>query len=83
MKKTVDTVIGIASTKYGFSLYEAMNEKGFITKLGMKMAEFPLEYPSSKILLSSVDLGCSDEILSIIVILHTYNIFHRPREKKS
>ncbi|KAK6151957.1 hypothetical protein DH2020_014592 [Rehmannia glutinosa] len=48
-----------------------------------KMAEFPLDPPLSKMLLASVDLGCSDEILTIIAMIQTGNIFYRPREKQA
>lgn len=46
------------------------------------MSEFPLEPPLSKMLLASVDLGCSDEILTIIAMIQTGNVFYRPREKQ-
>ncbi|GKG41052.1 probable pre-mRNA-splicing factor ATP-dependent RNA helicase DEAH5, partial [Tanacetum coccineum] len=58
----------------------ALDEEGLLTKLGRKMAEFPLEPPLSKML--RVDLGCSDEILTIIAMITTGNIFYRPREKQ-
>ncbi|CAL1367891.1 unnamed protein product [Linum trigynum] len=60
----------------------ALDEEGLLTKLGRKMAEFPLDPPLSKMLLASVDLGCSDEILTIISMIQTGNIFYKPREKK-
>ncbi|XP_014521701.1 probable pre-mRNA-splicing factor ATP-dependent RNA helicase DEAH5 isoform X2 [Vigna radiata var. radiata] len=60
----------------------ALDEEGLLTKLGKKMAEFPLDPPLSKMLLASVDLGCSDEILTIIAMIQTGNIFYRPREKQ-
>ncbi|XP_027931004.1 probable pre-mRNA-splicing factor ATP-dependent RNA helicase DEAH5 [Vigna unguiculata] len=60
----------------------ALDEEGLLTKLGRKMAEFPLDPPLSKMLLASVDLGCSDEILTIIAMIQTGNIFYRPREKQ-
>ena len=47
------------------------------------MAEFPLEPPLSKMLLASVDLGCSDEILTIIAMLLTGKIFYRPSERQA
>ncbi|GJS76644.1 probable pre-mRNA-splicing factor ATP-dependent RNA helicase DEAH5 [Tanacetum coccineum] len=37
---------------------EALDEEGHITKLGLKMTEFPLEPPLSKMLIASIDLGC-------------------------
>ncbi|CAM6098024.1 unnamed protein product [Calypogeia fissa] len=61
----------------------ALDEEGLLTKLGRKMAEFPLDPPQSKMLLASVDLGCSDEILTIISMLQAQNIFYRPREKQA
>ena len=47
------------------------------------MAEFPLEPPMSKVLIASVDLGCSDEILTILAMLSAQNIFYRPKEKQA
>ncbi|KAL3829991.1 hypothetical protein ACJIZ3_018793 [Penstemon smallii] len=61
----------------------ALDEEGLLTKLGRKMAEFPLDPPLSKMLLASVDLDCSDEILTIISMIQTGNIFYRPREKQA
>jgi ATP-dependent RNA helicase DHX8/PRP22 len=61
----------------------ALDEEGLLTKLGKKMAEFPQEPPLSKMLLASVDLGCSDEIVTIIAMIQTGNVFYRPREKQT
>jgi ATP-dependent RNA helicase DHX8/PRP22 len=61
----------------------ALDEEGLLTRLGRKMAEFPQEPPLSKMLLASVDLRCSDEILTIIAMIQTGNIFYRPREKQA
>ncbi|KAL8160868.1 hypothetical protein V2J09_012357 [Rumex salicifolius] len=61
----------------------ALDDEGLLTKLGRKMAEFPLEPPLSKMLLASVDLRCSDEILTMIAMIQTGNIFYRPREKQA
>ncbi|KAK9814683.1 hypothetical protein WJX72_009734 [[Myrmecia] bisecta] len=61
----------------------ALDEEGLLTRLGRKMAEFPLEPPVSKMLIASVDLGCSEEILTIVGMLSAQNIFYRPREKQA
>ncbi|KAK9841672.1 hypothetical protein WJX74_009878 [Apatococcus lobatus] len=61
----------------------ALDEEGMLTKLGRKMAEFPLDPPVSKMLIASVDLGCSEEILTIVGMLSAQNIFYRPREKQA
>jgi ATP-dependent RNA helicase DHX8/PRP22 len=58
-----------------------LDEEGLLTRLGRKMAEFPLEPQLAKILLTSVDLGCSDEILTIVAMLSVENVFYRPKEK--
>lgn len=61
----------------------ALDEEGLLTRLGRKMAEFPLEPQLSKILIASVDLGCSEEVLTIVAMLSAQNIFFRPREKQA
>ncbi|CAH8320272.1 unnamed protein product [Eruca vesicaria subsp. sativa] len=61
----------------------ALDEEGVLTKLGRRMAEFPLEPHLSKMLLASVDLGCSDEVLTVIAMIQTGNVFYRPREKQA
>lgn len=61
------------------SLYalSALDDEGLLTRLGRRMAEFPLEPPLSKILIQSVDLGCSDEVLTIVAMLSVQNIWYR------
>ncbi|KAL7091782.1 hypothetical protein ACP275_12G125200 [Erythranthe tilingii] len=61
----------------------ALDEEGYLTKLGSRMSEFPMDPPLSKMLIASVDLGCSDEVLTIIAMIQTKNIFYRPREKQA
>ena len=43
------------------------------------MAEFPLEPQLSKMLIMSVHLACSDEILTIVSMLSVQNVFYRPK----
>ena len=43
------------------------------------MAEFPLEPQLSKMLIQSVHLGCSEEILTIVSMLSVQNVFYRPK----
>lgn len=47
------------------------------------MAEFPLEPNLSKILIMSVALQCSDEILTIVSMLSVQNVFYRPKDKQA
>lgn len=71
----------IASLERLFNL-GALDEDGLLTRLGKIMSEFPLEPQLSKMLLTSMDLGCSDEIITIVAMLSIPNIFFRPREKQ-
>jgi len=52
-------------------------------RLGRKMAEFPLDPPLAKMLLTSVQLGCSSEVLTIVAMLSVQNVFYRPKEKQA
>eukprot|EP01119_Soliformovum_irregulare_P023400 TRINITY_DN8163_c0_g1_i3.p1 TRINITY_DN8163_c0_g1~~TRINITY_DN8163_c0_g1_i3.p1 ORF type:complete len:939 (-),score=307.67 TRINITY_DN8163_c0_g1_i3:49-2865(-) len=60
----------------------ALNDKGELTKLGRKMAEFPLDPMLSKMIIASEKYGCSEEIISICSMLSVNNaIFYRPKDK--
>ena len=59
----------------------ALDDEGLLTKLGRLMSEFPMEPQLAKMMLTSVDLGCSDEILTIVSMLSIQNVFYRPKEK--
>ncbi|KAG0702731.1 P-loop containing nucleoside triphosphate hydrolase protein [Suillus ampliporus] len=66
------------------SLYalSALDDEGLLTRLGRKMADFPMEPPLAKMLIASVELGCSEEILSIVAMLSVQSVFYRPKEKQ-
>ena len=57
----------------------ALDDEGLLTRLGRRMAEFPLDPMLSKMLIMSVHLGCSDEILTIVSMLSVQNVFYRPK----
>ncbi|CAF0749495.1 unnamed protein product [Didymodactylos carnosus] len=59
----------------------ALDDEGLLTRLGRRMAEFPLEPQLSKMLIMSVQLGCSEEALTIVSMLSVQNVFYRPKEK--
>jgi len=61
----------------------ALDETGLLTKLGRKMAEFPLEPQMSKALIASVDFNCSKELLTIISMLNVQSVFYRPKENQT
>ncbi|KAF7721085.1 DEAH-box ATP-dependent RNA helicase prp22 [Apophysomyces ossiformis] len=62
---------------------QALDDEGLLTRLGRKMAEFPLEPQLSKMLIQSVELNCSEEILTIVAMLTAQNVFYRPKEKQA
>eukprot|EP00939_MAST-03C_sp_MAST-3C-sp1_P003913 g3913.t1 len=61
----------------------ALDDEGLLTRLGRRMAEFPLEPSLSKVLITSASMGCSEEILTIVAMLSVENIFYRPKEKQA
>ncbi|KAI9836566.1 MAG: hypothetical protein M1819_001198 [Sarea resinae] len=60
----------------------ALDDEGLLTRLGRKMADFPMEPALAKVLIASVDMGCSDEILTIVAMLSVQTVFYRPKEKQ-
>jgi pre-mRNA-splicing factor ATP-dependent RNA helicase DHX15/PRP43 len=58
----------------------ALDDEGELTDTGALMAEFPLDPQLSKMLISSADLGCSNEVLTIAAMLSVPNPFMRPKE---
>ncbi|KAF9024147.1 P-loop containing nucleoside triphosphate hydrolase protein [Hymenopellis radicata] len=66
------------------SLYalSALDDEGLLTRLGRKMADFPMDPPMAKMLIASVELGCSEEILSVVAMLSVQSVFYRPKEKQ-
>ena len=64
-------------------LLGALDDKGDLTRLGRKMASFPMDPEQSKCLLAAVDIGCSDEIVTVIAMLSEASpVFYRPRDKQ-
>eukprot|EP01128_Nolandella_sp_AFSM9_P011983 TRINITY_DN8863_c0_g1_i1.p1 TRINITY_DN8863_c0_g1~~TRINITY_DN8863_c0_g1_i1.p1 ORF type:complete len:585 (-),score=114.99 TRINITY_DN8863_c0_g1_i1:115-1731(-) len=70
------------SAMYQLYSLSALDDEGLLTRIGRKMAEFPLDPPLAKMLLASVDLGCSDEVLTIVSMLSVEQVFYRPKEKQ-
>jgi len=76
----VQTLVSALENLYALG---ALDDEGLLTRLGRKMAEFPIEPPLSKMLIESCNLGCSDEALTIVGMLSAQNIWYRPREKQA
>jgi pre-mRNA-splicing factor ATP-dependent RNA helicase DHX16 len=61
----------------------ALNDRGELTKLGRRMAEFPVDPMLSKAIIASEEYSCTDEVLTIISMLsESASLFYRPKDKK-
>ncbi|XP_021741932.1 pre-mRNA-splicing factor ATP-dependent RNA helicase DEAH1-like [Chenopodium quinoa] len=61
----------------------ALNKQGELTKVGRRMAEFPLDPMLSKMIVASEKYRCSEEIIRIAAMLSIGNsIFYRPKDKQ-
>jgi len=60
----------------------ALNDRGELTKLGRKMAEFPVDPMMSKAIIASETYNCTNEIVTIVSMLSIGgSIFYRPKDK--
>ncbi|KAF6776493.1 hypothetical protein AHF37_04004 [Paragonimus kellicotti] len=73
------TLVAAMETLHGLS---ALDDEGLLTRLGRRMAEFPLEPMLSKMLIMSVHLQCSEEVLTIVSMLSVQNVFYTARTLK-
>lgn len=53
-----------------------------LTPLGRTMVEFPLDPALSKMLITSADLECSSEVLTIVSMLSVDKHFFRPKSRE-
>ncbi|KAF5118480.1 hypothetical protein DV454_000527 [Geotrichum candidum] len=60
----------------------ALDGEGLLTRLGRKMADFPMEPGLAKVLITSTEAKCSEEMLTIVAMLSVQNVFYRPKEKQ-
>ncbi|EFP83968.1 DEAH-box ATP-dependent RNA helicase prp22 [Puccinia graminis f. sp. tritici] len=75
------TMITALENLYALS---ALDDEGLLTRLGRKMADFPMDPELSKMLIASVDLGCSEEVLTIVAMISgATNVFYRPKDKQA
>ncbi|KAH1013951.1 hypothetical protein HUJ04_002867 [Dendroctonus ponderosae] len=60
----------------------ALNHHGELTRLGRRMAEFPVDPMMAKMLLAAEKYKCAEEIVSITAMLSVNGaIFYRPKDK--
>lgn len=62
---------------------DALDDDGYLTSVGRRMAEFPMEPALAKTVLASVDFECCSEVLTIVAMLSVQTVFYRPKEKQA
>ncbi|TFK64444.1 P-loop containing nucleoside triphosphate hydrolase protein [Pluteus cervinus] len=60
----------------------ALDDDGNLTALGGIMAEFPLDPQLAKLLISSPEFKCSNEILTITAMMSVPNVWLRPNNQR-
>ncbi|MCH82115.1 pre-mRNA-splicing factor ATP-dependent RNA helicase PRP16-like [Trifolium medium] len=71
----------ILNSMYQLWVLGALNNVGGLTELGWKMVEFPLDPPLAKMLLMGEQLGCLEEVLTIVSMLSVPSVFFRPKDR--
>ncbi|KAK8236241.1 pre-mRNA-splicing factor ATP-dependent RNA helicase prp16 [Phyllosticta capitalensis] len=59
----------------------ALDNIGELTDLGKAMTAFPMDPPLAKLIITSNEYGCSEEMLTIVSMLSVPNVFYRPKER--
>jgi len=60
----------------------AIDDETNLTKLGDRMAEFPASPHESKMMLESLQLGCSKEIIYVGAALQVKSLFYQPKNPR-
>lgn len=60
----------------------ALNNIGGLTEIGQKMNAFPMDPSLSKLLITSEEYECSEEMLTIVSMLSVPSVFYRPKERQ-
>ncbi|GAA5933455.1 hypothetical protein JCM3775_000699 [Rhodotorula graminis] len=75
-----DTLVRALDLLYALG---AFNDRGELTKMGRRMAEFPMDPALSKSILASEKYNCTEEVLTIVSMLsESGSLFYRPKQKK-
>lgn len=75
-----DTLIRACSQLYALG---AFNDRGQLTKLGRRMAEFPMDPTLSKSIVAAEKYECTEEVVSICAMLSEQSsLLYRPKDKK-
>ena len=60
----------------------ALNNIGELTPLGKRMTAFPMDPSLAKLIITSQESSCSDEMLTIVSMLSVPSVFYRPKERQ-
>ena len=60
----------------------ALDNIGDLTSMGKKMTAFPMDPSLAKLIITSEDYGCSEEMLTIVSMLSVPSVFYRPKERQ-
>ncbi|ESZ91001.1 pre-mRNA splicing factor ATP-dependent RNA helicase prp16 [Sclerotinia borealis F-4128] len=60
----------------------ALDNIGELTDQGRKMTAFPMDPSLAKLLITSIEYGCSEEMLTIVSMLSVPSVFYRPKERQ-
>lgn len=71
----------IQISMYQLWIIGALDNVGELTPLGRKLSMFPMDPSLGKMLASSVEYGCSSEMLTIVSMLSVPSVFYRPKER--
>lgn len=72
----------ITSSLYELWVLGALDNFGNLTRLGSRMASFPMEPALGKLLIKSHEFKCSEEMVTIVGMLSVPNVFYRPKERQ-
>ncbi|WVQ85385.1 hypothetical protein IAT38_007550 [Cryptococcus sp. DSM 104549] len=79
-KPPAETIIRSFELLYALG---ALNHKGELTRLGRRMAEFPVDPMLSKAIINSENFKCTHEVLTIISMLQeSGSLLYRPKDKR-
>ena len=71
----------ILNSMYTLWALGALDSMGALTKLGRRMAEFPIDPSLGKMLIVAQEMGCPSEVLTIVSMLSVPSVFYRPPER--
>ena len=74
-----DTIVTAMKQLY---LLGALTADGAITEIGERMSLFPLAPNLARVMVASLDHGCSEEMLTIVAMLSVEDIFVTPHNKQ-